>query len=153
MKRFFAVLILTLVIAGGLTYFMPKNFDTYIADIAPDGTVSIYCRQSEVGGINMGNGRIVQCNVNELQTLLKKCQGVDGVSVSFDGSEQDVTRISELLNLNVTHQYNLEGIDVVCGLSYKVNGGVVLDGKTVNVQIAYKDGVVTVGSPLILGSY
>ena len=153
MKRFFVVLILTLVIAGVLTYCMPQNFDCYVADIAPDGVVSIYCRQSVLSGIDMGNGRIVQGKVSELQTLLKKCQGVDGVSVSFDGNEQDVTRIAELLNLNITHQYSLEGIDVVCGLSFKVNGGVVLDGKTVNVQIAYKDGVVTVGSPLILGSY
>ena len=153
MKRFFVVLILTLVIAGGLTYFMPMDFDAYLADIATDGVVSIYCRQSELDGINMGNGQIVQGKVCELQTLLKKCQGVDGVSVSFDGCEADVDRIAELLNLNVTHQYSLDGIDVVCGLSFKIRGGVVLDGQTVNVQIALKDGKVTVGSPLILGSY
>ena len=153
MKRFFVVLILTVVIAGGLTYFMPRDFNCYVAEIAPNGTVSVYCRQSEIEGIDMGNGRIVQCKVSELQSILKKCNGVDGVSVSFDGNEEDITRISQCLNLRVTHQYSLDGIEVVCGISSKVNGGVVVDGRTVNVQIAYKDGIVTVGSPLILGSY
>ena len=153
MKRFFAVLILTLVIAGGLTYFMPRDFTSYAAEIAPNGVVSVYCRQTELDGIDMGNGRIVECRTDELQSVLEKCQDVDGISVSFDGSEEDVSRIVELLNLNVTHRYETCGIDIVCGQSYKINGGVVLDGKTVNVQIALKDGVVTVGSPLILGSY
>ena len=153
MKRFFVVLILTVVIAGGLTYFMPRDFASYAMDIAPNGTVSVYCRQTELDGIDMGNGRMVHGEVSELQTLLEKCRDVDGVSVSFDGSIEDVKRIAELLNLNVTHQYETCGIEIVCGLSSKVNGGVILDGRTVNVQIAYKDGTVTVGSPLILGSY
>ena len=153
MKRFFVVLALTLVIAGGLTYSMPRDFDSYIAEIAPNGTVSVYCRQSQLDGIDMGNGRIVQGKVDELPTMLKQCQQVDGVSVSFSGSASDVSRISDLLKITVTNSYTLDGIEIVCGLSLKVNGGVTLDGKTVNVQIAYKDGVVTVGSPLILGSY
>lgn len=153
MKRFFVVFILTLVVAGGLTYYMPKDFDCYVEDITSDGVVSIYCRQTELDGIEMGNGRMVQGEVSELQALLAQCQGVDGVSVSFSGSEEDVTRVADLLQLNFTYQYQLDGIEILCGRSAKVKGGVVVDGNKVNVQIAYKDGTVTVGSPLILGSY
>ena len=153
MKRFFVVLILTLVIASGLTYFMPREFSSYVADIAPYGTVSVYCRQTELPGIVNGNGHIVECRVDELQTVLKKCQNVDGVSVTFDGNKEDVDRICKMLNVTVTDSYILCGIEIMCGLSSKVSGSVVLDGRNVNVQIAYKDGEVTVGSPLILGSY
>ena len=153
MKRFFVVLILTLVIAGGLTYFMPRDFSSYVLDVTSDGMVSIYCRQSELDGISLGSGLMVQGNVDEMQNLLTKCQGVDGISVSFSGSKQDIDRIVKLLNLTVTDSYTVSGVNVVCGLSSKISGGVVIDGQTVNAQIAYKDGVVTVGSPLILGEY
>lgn len=153
MKRFFVTLILTTVIAGVLTYAMPKNFCNYVYDIAPDGTVSVYCKSSQLDGIDMGSGKIVECSPSELQAVLNKCHGVDGVSVTVEGSQEDVTRIMQLLTLTVVSNYQLDGLVVVCGKSDKVNGGVLLDGNLVNVQIAYKDGVVTVGSPLILGSY
>ena len=153
MKRFFLVLILTIVVAGVLIYAMPKNFDSYISDVTSCGSVSIYCMQSDIDGIDMGNGKIVTCAAGELRTTLKQCSGVQGVSVSFDGNEQDVERIADLLHLDIVSNYELCGLVVTCGVSSRIRGGVTVDGNRVNVQIAYKDGVVTVGSPLILGSY
>ena len=153
MKRFFVTLTLSIIIFGVLTYAMPKDFDNYVEAISSCGTVSIYCKQSELDGIDMGNGKIVQCDVEALPTIIKKCQDVDGVSVTFNGAQADVTRIARLLNLKDVFEYELDGLVVTCGKSAKVRGGVVIDGRFVNVQIAYKDGAVTVGSPLILGSY
>ena len=153
MKRFIVTLILTVVIAGVLTYAMPKDFHCYLEDITSIGTVYIYCRSADVDGVDMGNGKMVSCSLNELQSVLKRCSGVDGVSVTFDGSESDVTRIAKLLSLHVVSTYELDGLVVTCGKSAKVRGGVVIDGNVVNVQIAYRQGVVTVGNPLILGSY
>lgn len=153
MKRFIVTLILTTVIAGVLTYSMPKDFDYYVADICADGIVSVYCRTTELDGIDMGNGKIVECSVAGLHETLSKCRNIDGVSVTFDGTMADVTRIVDLFGLDIVSVYDLDGLHVVCGVSNKVKGGVSLDGEMVNVQIAYKDGVVTVGNPLILGSY
>ena len=42
---------------------------------------------------------------------------------------------------------------VMVTLGTGVGGGVILDGKRVNCQIAYRDGVISVGFPLILGDY
>lgn len=153
MKRFIVTLILTTVITGVLIYSMPKDFDSYVADISTHGTVSIYCRMSQLDGIDMGSGKIVSCSVDDFYQTLAQCKDVDGVSVTFDGTEADVSRIVDLLGLEVVSAYELDGLVVTCGKSAKLRKGVLIDGETVNVQIAFSNGVVTVGSPLILGSY
>ena len=132
---------------------MPRGLDVYIEEISSCATVSIYCRNTDVENIDMGGGKIVRCNVANFASTLAHCEEVDGFSVSFSGAEQDVARIADIFNLKVTSALNLDGLVIVCGNSAKLVGGVVLDGARVNLQIAYKDGTVTVGSPLILGDY
>lgn len=154
MKRFIFVFILTVVISGVLAYFMPQSFDSYISKFCEQATVSIYCRQTTADiFVDMGTGYIVECDVHSYGRTLDMCSGVDGVSVSFCGSIDDVAQIVEIFNLLTVSVCEIDGLYVVCGVSNKLTGGVMLDGTKVNLQIAYKDGVVTVGSPLILGSY
>lgn len=153
MKRFIVTLILTTVIVAALIHVMPRGLDGYIEEISADATVSIYCRATDLSGIDMGSGKIVQCDVADFNGVRTRCSDIDGFSVSFAGTEQDIERIAELFKLKVTSTLNLDGLHVVCGNSARLTGGVNLDGVTVNLQIAYKDGLVTVGSPLILGSY
>ena len=153
MKRFIVTFVLTTVIVGVLTYFMPRGLEEYIDEIDAFAMVSIYCRSSDLDGIDMGSGKIVQCSVADFGSVVAHCKDIDGFSLSFEGSEQDVVRIAKLFNMKVTSTLNLDGLQIVCGNSNKLTGGVILDGAKVNLQIAHKDGVVTVGSPLILGSY
>lgn len=161
MKRFLVMLALITVIVGVLTYFMPRGLQHYVEDIAADATVSIYCRSTDWHSndekhqnIDLGCGKIAQCSVSELKNALAHCQNIDGFSVRFDGTEQDIERLVNLFNLQVSSTLNLvDGLLVLCGNSAKLTGGVIIDGCVVNMQIAYKDGIVTVGSPLILGDY
>ena len=153
MKRFIVMLLLTMAIVGVLTYSMPRGLETYIEEISTDATVSIYCRQTCEDGIDMGNGKIVRCSVADLNNVLARCSYVDGFSISFQGALRDMERIVRLLNVNITSTLNIDGLHIICGNSAKLIGGVSLDGVTVNLQIAYRDGTVTVGSPLILGDY
>ena len=153
MKRFILMLVLTSVIVAVLIYSMPRGMEVYIEEISTDATVSIYCRDSDVDCIDMGGGKIVQCCVADFNSVLFHCKDVDGFSVAFSGTAQDVDRIARFFNLKVSSTLNLDGLTIVCGNSAKLVGGVRLDGEIVNLQIAYKDGTVTVGSPLILGSY
>lgn len=153
MKRLVVMLILTTVIVGVLTYSMPRGLQAYIEDINSCATVSIYCRDTSMASTNLGCGKVVECSVADFNNVVVSCRDIDGLSVTFQGSQQDVERIAELFNLKVTSTLDIDGLLVVCGNSAKLKGGVTLDGETVNLQIAYKDGAVTVGSPLILGSY
>ena len=147
------MLVLTSVIVAVLIYSMPRGLEVYIEEISADATVSIYCRNSDVDCIDMGSGKIVQCSVADFNNVIFHCKDVDGFSVAFAGTAQDVDRIARMFNLKVNSMLNLDGLTVVCGNSAKLVGGVRLDNEIVNLQIAYKDGTVTVGSPLILGSY
>ena len=160
MKLFIVTLTLITVIVGVLIYFMPRDLTRYATDISASGTVSIYCRSTELKDnaenrqiVDMGCGKMVLCSVSELDETLSKCRYVDGLSVRFSGDERDVERIINLFNLQVNSTLCLDGLYVICGNSARLRGGVIVDGCIVNVQIAYKDGVVTVGSPLILGDY
>lgn len=152
-ERFSVVLILTVVLVGVLAYFMPKSFDSFCGDLSPQATVAIYCRQTQLDSIDMGSGRIVSCDANDFLETLAKCDGVDGVSVSFSGTDDDVQRLISFFRLDTLSSNLLDDLTVICGHSAKIQGGVWIDGQLVNLQIAYRNGTVTVGSPLILGSY
>ena len=151
MKRFAAVFILTAVIVGALCCSLPRKFETVASRF--DGTACVYCRSTSLPSVDMGNGRLVRCDCATLGDVLEMCNGVDGVSVSFCGSSEDAERIAARLAVAEVSRQELDGLTVVCGYSAKIVGYVWLGGARVNVQIAFNRGVVTVGSPLILGDY
>ena len=153
MKRFIVTTILTTVIAGILTYFMPRDFETYLTRFDSCATVAIYCRQSNLDGIDMGSGLKVECEVTTFSDTVAECRGIDGVSVSFAGDFEDVKALCQFFRLQVSSVYEQDGLYVVCGRSPKIRNGVMDGGELVNLQIACIDGMVHVGSPLILGDY
>ena len=152
MKRFIVTTILTVIIVAILAHFMPKGFDSYLDEFA-DATVTIYCRQTELESVNMGLGYKVTCDAANFREVAARCGNIDGVCVSFAGSDEDVARICRFFRLQATHTFEQDGLQVVCGKSRKIKGGVLSGRNVVNLQIAYKDGIVHVGSPLILGDY
>ena len=153
MKRFLTTTLLIAVIAGVLTHFMPRNFQTYLSEFDDSATVSIYCRQTSLDCIDMGTGYKVSCKADDFVATASACHDVDGISVSFNGSRDDALALLQFFRLNVISEFEQNDLYVICGKSPKISGGVTLDGNLVNLQIAYKDGVIHLGSPLILGDY
>ena len=153
MKRFFVTTILTVVIVGVLAHFMPRSFETYLTKFGADATVTIFCRQTKLEGVDIGGGYKVECNAESFFDTAAQCGGIDGVSVSFAGSLEDVKQLCDFFRLQVSSVYEQNGLYVVCGKSPKIRNGVFDGKKLVNLQIAYRDGTVHLGSPLILGDY
>lgn len=153
MKRFFVTTILTVVIGGVLAHFMPRDFTHYLNKFDACATVTIYCRQTNLEGVDMGGGFKVECDAENFSKSAAQCQGIDGVSVSFEGSYDDVEELCKFFRLRVSQMFEQDGLYVTCGKSSKIRGGVLDGDEVVNLQIAYKDGVIHVGSPLILGDY
>ena len=155
MKRFIVATILTAVIAGVLAHFMPRSFETYLTEFGDTATVTIYCRSTSLDGVDMGNGcgYKVVCYATRFADTASHCQDIDGVSISFEGDLDDVQRLCKFFALQVSSEYKQKGMYIVCGRSWKICGGVTDGNKLVNLQIAYKDGTVHIGSPLILGDY
>ena len=132
---------------------MPKSFERYLDEFSADATVTIYCRQTELEGVDMGTGYKVDCDLATFSATSARCSGIDGVCVSFSGCEQDVEALCKFFKLQACQTFEQDGLYVVCGKSAKIKGGVTLERNAVNLQIAYKDGLIHVGSPLILGDY
>lgn len=81
------------------------------------------------------------------QAVLESC---DGITI-----QTDLTLLQALQRLSVSNYevMRLDGITIVCGYSPLLKGGVLLDGRFVNIQLAFRDDKTIIGSPLIFGSY
>lgn len=79
--------------------------------------------------------------------------GTEGESVTFCGSKNEFESEIRRLGVTVTERQSLGGIEIVYGYTEKLRGGVNVDGKRVNIELAYRGGTITVGTPVILGSY
>lgn len=91
--------------------------------------------------------------LNLAQAAVRTLMGSEGQCVRFDGSDLDVEKIIKRLRVEKVYEQELSGIFVIYGYSPRLGEGVYLDGKKVNIQIAKRGETVTVGTPLIKGSY
>lgn len=94
------------------------------------------------------------CDLSFFEAVLKKTKGgVKGESVRFMGSDQDIEDIIRQLNIKVVDKQTLAGVVTIYGYSPRLGDYVSVSGEKVNIQIARRGAVVTVGVPLIMGSY
>lgn len=154
MKRFVFAAILIVVIIGAMLYFVPHSTYEDVLNFADcNAVVNIYCRQTSCKSIATGLGYQVTCNVDDFTQTLASCSKVDGLSVRFEGTAEDVDAIINRLQATVVSCQQMGDLYVFCCNSPCLQGGVTIDGNRVNVQIALSSGAVTVGYPLILGDY
>ena len=151
--RLSVAIILFAIIVGILLYKMPKRYYKLISFCPQDTHCAIYCKQTTLPNTSVGYGSIVSCNASSLLTSLEQCSQVDGVSFSYKGTEQQFVDLVRKLNVEVHSRYVLQDIAVVCGHTQYLSGGIVVDNKLTNIQLAYNNGTITLGSPLILGEY
>lgn len=154
MKRFLLTVALIVAVLGVMLYFMPRSACDDVSSYAElNAVVSVYCRGASCDSVDLGFGRMVVCPVKQLKATLAACDRVDGLSVRFAGDMSSLQAIVKRLNATQVSCQELNGLYVACFYSNRLQGGVTVDGARVNVQIAYNDGVITVGYPLILGDY
>ena len=153
MKRFVVTTILIAVIASVLTYFMPCGFEEFVGGLDENATVSIYCRQTSLEGVDMGCGYKITCDAPHFYEALARCSDVDGISVNFAGSYQESLQLQKFFSMKISSTYEQNGLIVVCGYSPRISNGIKDGGQLINLQIAYHNGLICVGSPLILGDY
>lgn len=144
-------LFLAVVIIIAMIHFMPKPLYKQI-DV-DNATCQVFCQNTTLPCVSIGFGRIVECCGTEYLTTIAHCQDVDGVSFSFVGNNVDVENLLCQLLTKVHTTQTIGSLTIICGYSPKIIGGIVVDGRKTNIQIAFDGTNITVGSPLILGSY
>ncbi len=153
MKRICVAMCFFAAVVGVMLCFVPQPFCKAAVRFPKQCQVSIFCRKTSCPATNLGNGFLVECRVENLMQTLELCGGVDGLSVKIGGNEQLLREILQKLRVKTVHSQNLQGLTVVCGYSSAILGAVFVDGKKVNVQVAFDGEIITVGSPLILDSF
>lgn len=147
MKRNLASFVVCFGFVACLCALMPKS----LPDMLPDAEQFwVYCRSSKLSAEQCGNGMVVKATADNVGYAVFCSRNVDGITAKVSESLQSV---ASKLMLQVYSEQKLGNVTVVCGYSPVVSGGVLLDGKKVNVQIAQTPQGVFVGCPLILGSY
>lgn len=74
-------------------------------------------------------------------------------SSSFEGGDKEVEALMKRLSVRIIEEQEIEGAKIYYGFSTRLRGGIILGREKVNIQIVKKESRITVGTPLIVGSY
>ena len=154
MKKFIALVAICL----GLL-FLQNSYSLSSVSASYEGTYTFYTLENfedeQVEVIQCGNGFLVSCDnqvATEIYTELDK-ELLQGESFCFDGDLQDIYQLLYKLNVTETSIEQVEDIYIIYGYSSMLGNSVEVDGEKINIQIALREDIITVGTPLILGSY
>ncbi|MGN0771569.1 MAG: YwmB family TATA-box binding protein [Christensenellales bacterium] len=138
----FTILVLTIVLLLGASALCS------VQDLLPDGA-----SQGEIYIATQNKMTICSINPDQLGKTLQQAEGVMGFALKYDAGKVSENQLLSSLKAQVVKVETIGDITLYYAYSHRMNNGVSVDGKTVNVQIAVSDSSITVGSPLIMGSY
>jgi len=123
-----------------------------------DGTHTFYCSQQAFKGeaqtTKNGNGYLISVDTHTAEAFEKTLNSkYQGESFCFFGSKNDLNQVLKKLNAKVVKKEVFDDLFVVYGFSPKLKNYILMESQKVNVQIALNKNKITVGTPLILGSF
>lgn len=151
MKRW--LILLTLAVAV-LIITYPMAADNQLA-VADDALAVVFLPiESDVDVCETVAGmKVLRLGLNELEGFMAKHSDYYGISIAIECDKKLRDKFYEKYRVCQVSKQNIESINIEYGYSVAFGRSVRLGGYDVNVQTAYKDGVLTIGIPLILGSY
>lgn len=154
MKRFlvFIVLLITFIL-------VPNGEDVFIlSKLDMEGVYSCYAQEIKDlpscfrVDIN-GSGKIVSCDMTSAHEMSKYINGkVYGESITYKGTYNDFKKLIDVLNIEIVVSESIDGLECIYGFG-EFGRHVTINGMAVNIQLAFNLGNITVGCPIILGSY
>ncbi|HRF35826.1 MAG TPA: hypothetical protein PLZ09_00840 [Clostridia bacterium] len=76
-----------------------------------------------------------------------------GISATFEGDFDDMQKVLKKCRVAVLSEESVGNVHIIYGISESCGKPVQANGMNINFQIAIRDNVITVGTPLIMGSY
>lgn len=102
--------------------------------------------------VETGLGYIYYIESSDAAKVRAMFSYIDGESITLNGQKTAQAILAKLGYTKTSSSY--DGImDIVYGYSASCNTYILQDNKKINLQVATRDGRVTVGWPVILGSY
>lgn len=152
MKKFLALVLVAVVV---LTYPKPMSLAS-LASYVKEGSYSLYLSgyANSPYAVRLDNGgdTILVTDVARAEAVLKGREGVIGETVSFAGAQAELEELLSVLRLSVVSSTR-GSVLCIYGKSSVLPQGIKVDGREINCQIVVAEGRITVGYPLIMGSY
>jgi len=144
-KIFVALVMLTL-----LLFNLPKPLERVAG--GKGAAVVFHLYENAEGAEFKGSTYRVVCGIGEAEKVRSGLTGIAGVEVIFRGGTDTAALLRKLSAVNVLRE-EFDDVTVYTGYSALLTGGIRLNRGIVNFQIAVSDSAVTIGSPVIIGSY
>ena len=111
--------------------------------------------QKETNITKNGNGYLISTNSQNAKNVFQNLEKekLHGESFRLSGTEKDIPKLLHSLCAKTVKEERFDDFLILYANSPKIANYVVVNNKKVNIQIAYKNKVITVGTPIILGSY
>ncbi len=124
-------------------------------DPPKSATVYFYTSGQAVGEekIKTGNGYIIISSLRNSENVLSENRNIIGQSLSFEGNTEIYLEYKNRLNLVVVKEESVLEIKTLYGYTPKIKNFILIDGQKVNIQMALNKNIISVGTPIILGSY
>lgn len=124
-----------------------------------DGVYSCYaqgvsdCVPSFINVVSSGSGKIISTNSDDACDIKDYVKGeVYGESICIKGTYDDFLNITKKMNIKVVMKEQFDNLTSIYGFG-RFGESVCVNGKLVNIQIAYSGDYIVIGCPVILGSY
>jgi len=103
---------------------------------------------------NGGLGTVIRCNVKNSIKVKRKLNSIVGESISFFANRKKAISFISIYKAKLVKTEQIQdNIYIMYAYTNKFPYCILLDNKKINLQIVYSNGVVTLGTPVILGDY
>lgn len=151
MKKF--TLLIVAVVIAIITYSIPNFVGK--SEIKGDMQVTYYTNSniSKNSVLLYGNTYMTTFNGKEYKEIESSLNNILSVSAQFQGDYNDFKKTQKKCGVNVLNSQTVDDVLIIYGYSDKFGRCVQVLDKMVNIQIAIRKNTITVGTPLIMGSY
>lgn len=120
-----------------------------------------YCFYTKTSSQTIPNAKIVQngtmniitCSASEVEKIKPQIVDIEGESICFLGTKNVALNFLNQFNHRVVFSEIVDDIIVIYAYSPQIDNYVFVNNEKVNLQLAYNKGKITVGTPMILGSF
>ncbi|MGN1208260.1 MAG: YwmB family TATA-box binding protein [Christensenellales bacterium] len=161
MKKF--IILVSFLVLLIFTYSSKPIFaDVFLSNkfVYGNAVYSIYCLEispkiENCSVIENGNSFVVKTNLRNAETAKKLVSNIMGESVYFDGSMLGVEKLIKFFDIEVLKSEQIENFVCLYGFAKNHNfqNSIEIEEGRVNVQIAFSQNKITIGTPIILGDY
>ncbi|MCK9574466.1 MAG: YwmB family TATA-box binding protein [Clostridia bacterium] len=126
------------------------TYNAYVTNFVKAETAE---NTENINYIQIADGGIIVCELQSMQKVKSYNYHILGESLSFYGNLDEFYNIIKIYRIKIIKTEQVGEILTIYGFSFAFNKHISIDNKKINVQIAINNNLITVGTPIILGSY